>query len=112
MKKLLIVLCVIFGAGCYLGPIDAYDNCIVFQDEYGERELCGVATRVIDGHLFYWDERFGIWVSGGYGYYENGVLFYGYHPGWRIYWRREFYHPRGWYHGGGRWHRGGWRYSR
>ena len=113
MKKLLLVLAVMLGAsGCYLGPMDAYDNCVVFQDEYGDREVCDQPTRVIDGHLFYWDAQFGIWVSS-YGYYQGGVFFYGYHPSWRQYWHRGYYHPRGWYHGGGgHWHGGGGRGGR
>lgn len=115
MKKLLLVLMVMFGtAGCILvGPMDVYgDDCIVFSDQYGDREVCGAQVRIINGETFYWDAQFGIWVSSN-GYYQGGIFYYGYHPGWRLYWHRGYYHPHGWYRGGGgHWHRGGGRYGR
>jgi hypothetical protein len=88
-------------------------GCIVVQDTYGEREICGVQYYVTDQGPIYWDAYYGSWIGCG-GYWHQGVWHYGYWPGYAArygvyYHSRGFYghgYSRGYYHGNAGYHGG------
>jgi len=81
-----------------VGPADVYtDECVVFHDDLGEREVCGVRYyRTPKGDLYYYDERFSIWV-GPRGFYRGGIYYFGIHPGYREYYGPNWYYPHGYF---------------